>query len=165
MKLLLTQFASYHLWANQLLTDKIRELAPELQTAELKSSYGSLHATVMHIWDAESAWWQRMKLSENVLIPSENFKGNFADAAYGLMQQSKQWQDWIVNSHEHVFDHEFIYQTSKKEKFKQPVYQVVLHVFNHGTYHRGQLVNMLRQLEVGNIPQTDFVVWSRKKYG
>jgi uncharacterized damage-inducible protein DinB len=43
------------------------------------------------------------------------------------------------------------------------VYQILLHLANHNTYHRGQLVNMLRQLGVEKIPQTDFVVWSRKK--
>jgi len=47
--------------------------------------------------------------------------------------------------------------------YKQPVCQMILHVFNHGTYHRGQLVNMLRQLGIEKIPQTDFIVWSRKK--
>ena len=165
MKQLLTQMASYHLWANQLLIDRIAQLSPELHTTPVKSSFETLQSTILHIWDAESVWWQRMKLLENISAPSENFRGDLADAAYGLMQQSKQWQDWIVNANEYVFDHEFIYQTSKKEKFKQPVYQVIMHVFNHGTYHRGQLVNMLRQMDVGNIPQTDFVVWSRKKYG
>ena len=51
----------------------------------------------------------------------------------------------------------------KREMFKQPVWQMILHVFNHGTYHRGQLINMLRQLGVEKISQTDFIVWSRKK--
>jgi uncharacterized damage-inducible protein DinB len=41
------------------------------------------------------------------------------------------------------------------------VVDVFLHVLNHGTYHRGQLVNMLRQLGIEKIPQTDFIVWSR----
>jgi uncharacterized damage-inducible protein DinB len=40
---------------------------------------------------------------------------------------------------------------------------MLLHVFNHGTYHRGQLVTMLRQLGIENIPATDFIVWSREK--
>jgi uncharacterized damage-inducible protein DinB len=40
---------------------------------------------------------------------------------------------------------------------------MMLHVFNHGTYHRGQLVNMLRQLGIEKIPPTDFSVWSKKK--
>lgn len=165
MKQLLTQYASYHLWATQLLIDRIAELPDDLHTMEVKSSFRSLQSTILHLWDAESVWWQRMKLLENIVAPSSTFQGNFRDAAYGLMQQSRNWQNWIVHANEHVFDHEFIYQTSKKEKFKQPVYQVVMHVFNHGTYHRGQLVNMLRQLDVSNIPQTDFIVWSRKRSG
>ena len=50
-----------------------------------------------------------------------------------------------------------------KAQFKQPTWQMLLHVFNHGTYHRGQLVNMLRQLGVSRIPATDFALWSRGK--
>ncbi len=57
----------------------------------------------------------------------------------------------------------FDYENSKGEQFKQPIFQMLLHVFNHGTYHRGQLVTMLRQLGVENIPATDFIVWSREK--
>ena len=45
------------------------------------------------------------------------------------------------------------YTGTKKEQFKQPVCDVLLHVFNHGTYHRGQLVTMLRQLGASNIPE------------
>jgi uncharacterized damage-inducible protein DinB len=80
-----------------------------------------------------------------------------------LLQQNRQWIEWINAASEAALDHVFQYQTSRKEQFKQPISQMLLHVFNHGTYHRGQLVNMLRQLEVEKIPQTDFIVWSRMK--
>jgi uncharacterized damage-inducible protein DinB len=36
--------------------------------------------------------------------------------------------------------------------------QMLLHVFNHGTYHRGQLINILRQAGVEKVPETDFIV-------
>jgi uncharacterized damage-inducible protein DinB len=36
-----------------------------------------------------------------------------------------------------------------------------MHVFNHGTYHRGQLVTMLRQVGVTEIPQTDYIAFVR----
>jgi uncharacterized damage-inducible protein DinB len=42
---------------------------------------------------------------------------------------------------------------------------MLLHLFNHGTYHRGQLVTMLRELGIEKIPPTDFIVWSRRKNG
>jgi len=40
---------------------------------------------------------------------------------------------------------------------------MLTHVFNHGTYHRGQLITMARQLGVEKLQQTDFIIWSRKK--
>lgn len=163
MKIILSQYAAYHLWANQLIIDRILQLPAELHEQKVVSSFPGLQATLMHIWDAESIWWQRMKLQENIIVPSTNFTGGIVEISKSLMFQSRQWQEWISNAQEHMFDHEFIYYNTKKEKFKQSVYQVVLHVFNHGTYHRGQLVNILRQLGVDSIPQTDFIVWSRKK--
>ena len=162
MKILLTQFSAYHLWASQLLLERIQQLPPDLQVQTLVSSFPSLSATVLHLWDAESIWWQRIKLQEQIVRPSENFSGTFDDIANGLLGQSKQWHEWVVQVQEYMLDHEFIYYNSKKEKFKQPVFQVLLHMFNHATYHRGQLVIMLRQLGVNNIPPTDFIVWSRK---
>lgn len=163
MKELLMQFAAYNLWANQKLLEQILSLPEEKQKAEVLSSFSSLYATVLHMWDAESIWWQRMKLHERVIIPSENFNGSMKDVANGLLQQNQQWQDWLSSSSDMTLEHVFQYYTTKKELFKQPICQMVLHVFNHGTYHRGQLVNMLRQLGVDKIPQTDFIVWSRKK--
>lgn len=163
MKILLTQFSAYHLWANQQLLDVIKTLPPQQQTQTIASSFASLTKTVLHLWDAESIWWQRMKLQERIVRPSESFEGSFEELAAALIAQSRQWNDWIVAAQKHMLDHEFIYYNSKKEKFKQPVYQVLMHLFNHGTYHRGQLVTMLRQLGVTDIPATDFIVWSRKK--
>jgi uncharacterized damage-inducible protein DinB len=164
MKILLAQFSAYHLWAQQQVLDSIQALPQALREQQMVSSFGSLQVTVLHMLDAESIWWQRMKLQERIERPSDSFKGSFEELSAALMAQSKQWHEWIMAAQEHMLDHEFIYYNSKKEKFKQATYQVLLHLFNHATYHRGQLVTLLRQLEVGNIPNTDFIAWSRKKY-
>jgi uncharacterized damage-inducible protein DinB len=163
MKELLKQLAAYNIWANQKLMEAILTLPEEKQKQELASSFKSLYATVLHIWNAESIWWQRMKLNERIIMPSENSNGNMKDVCNGLLQQNILWQDWVNNASDMALEHVFQYFNLKKESFKQPIYQMLLHVFNHGTYHRGQLVNMLRQLGVEKIPQTDFIVWSRKK--
>jgi len=113
--------------------------------------------------DAESIWWQRMKLQERMIIPSESFSGNMKELSNHLLNQNRQWHKWIMNANEHQLQHVFHYQNSKREQFKQPIYQMILHVFNHGTYHRGQLVNILRQIGIEKVPQTDFIIWSRKK--
>jgi uncharacterized damage-inducible protein DinB len=162
MKELLVQFASYNLWANQQITDAIRELPEATQHQELKSSFPSLFKTVLHVWNAENIWWQRMKLLEPVIPPERDFKGDFNELSQKLLQQDRQWLDWISNAQGYMLEHVFEYRNSKKELFKQPVFQVLLHLFNHATYHRGQLVTMLRQAGVEKIPATDFIVWSRR---
>ncbi len=53
------------------------------------------------------------------------------------------------------------YRNLKGDQFSQPVYQVLHHIFNHSTYHRGQLVTMLRQVGLEKIPSTDFIAWAR----
>ncbi|MGN6164676.1 MAG: DinB family protein [Flavisolibacter sp.] len=163
MKETFFQLSAYNIWANQLLLDVVNQLPGEKQTQTVVSSFDSLLKTVLHVWDAESIWWQRMKLSEKIIRPSENFNGTMKEAIKGLLEQNKMWNEWVAAAQEHMLQHVFIYQNTKKEQFKQPVYQMLLHVFNHGTYHRGQLVTMLRQLGVEKIPATDFIVWSRKK--
>jgi uncharacterized damage-inducible protein DinB len=163
MKELLQQFSAYNVWANRLLIEVIDKLPAEKQTKTVESSFNSLQKTVVHMWDAESIWWQRLKLSERIVRPSDSFNGTFNEAAAGFLQQNKIWNEWVMNAQEHMLQHAFIYQNSKREQFKQPVYQMLLHMFNHNTYHRGQLVTILRQVGVEKVPATDFIVWSRKK--
>jgi uncharacterized damage-inducible protein DinB len=163
MKELLLQFASYNVWANQKLAETILSLPEQLHTQEVKSSFPSLLKTILHMWDAESIWWQRMKLQEKIVVPNEYFSGSMPEAISSLQKQNKQWEEWVNNATPAALEHVFAYQNSKREQFKQPIYQMIFHVFNHGTYHRGQLVTILRQLDAGKIPQTDFIVWCRKK--
>ena len=163
MKELLKQYAAYNIWASQRILDVIIALPEEKQLTEVPSSFKSLYKTVLHMLDAENIWWQRMKMQERIIVPSENFKGTLQELAGNLLQQSKQWEEWVASASDLSLEHVFQYYNNKKEHFKMPVYQMVHHVFNHGTYHRGQLINMLRQLGVEKLPQTDFSLWIRSK--
>jgi len=163
MKELLKQYAAYNIWASRRIFDNILALPEEKQIAGIPSSFSSLYKTVLHMLDAENIWWQRMKLSERIVVPSENFSGTMKDLSDTLLQQSKQWEEWIVASSDLSIQHVFQYQTFQGEQFKQPTWQMLLHVFNHGTYHRGQLINILRQLGVEKLPDTDFINWARNK--
>ena len=163
MKEILEQYATYNLWANQKLIDLIQVTAEDVLNQEMPSSFQTIHFTLLHMWDAESIWWQRMKLQEVVIPPSGSFKGTTIDVTTALLHQDKLWETWVKNATFAALDHVFMYQNTRKEQFKQPIFQMLLHVFNHNTYHRGQLVNMLRQAGIEKIPPTDFIVWSRKK--
>ncbi|MEP6512562.1 MAG: DinB family protein [Parafilimonas sp.] len=163
MKELLTQYAGYNLWANQRLADIALQLTEAQQEQEIQSSFNSIHKTFQHIWDAESIWWQRLKLQEQVIWPSEKTNYSMQESVNGLINQSKEWKQWVEEATEAALQHEFAYYNTKKEYFKQPVWQMLQHLFNHGTYHRGQIVTLLRQLGIQKIPVTDFIVFARKK--
>ncbi|MCX6319319.1 MAG: DinB family protein [Bacteroidetes bacterium] len=161
MKELLKGYASYNTWASRKLLDVILQLTEEQQHAEMRSSYPSLYKTVLHMLDAESIWWQRLKLLEKLDVPSKHFSGSMNELADELMQQSKRWEDWVNAASPLMLEHVFQYQTFTGEQFKQPTWQMVMHVINHSTYHRGQLITMLRELGLEKLPATDFILWSR----
>jgi uncharacterized damage-inducible protein DinB len=163
MKQLLKQYAAYNAWANQRILDVILALTEEKQVAEIPSSFNSLMKTVLHMLDAESIWWQRMKMQERFTRPSEGFTGTMKDAATSLLQQSRQWEEWVANVSDLMLDHVFEYRNIKGEQLKLPIYQMLQHVSNHSTYHRGQLITMLNQSGAEKLPSTDFSTWAQSK--
>lgn len=163
MKELLQQLAAYDSWANQKLIECIQSLPEDATTKEVPSSFNSLQKTLLHMWDAESIWWQRVKLQEGVMPPSVNFKGTTRDITTAFLHQNKLWESWVINATPAAIEHVFMYYNSKREPFKMPIHQMLMQMFNHNTYHRGQLVTMLRQLGIEKIPGTDFLLWARAK--
>jgi uncharacterized damage-inducible protein DinB len=104
-----------------------------------------------------------MRLHESIVVPSANFDPSLKDACNGLLHQSMQWEPFITEVLDDTALHsKLIYKNSKGEEFLQPVSEVLLQVFNHGTYHRGQLVTMMRALGEVNLPATDFILFMRK---
>jgi uncharacterized damage-inducible protein DinB len=162
MKELLQQYTAYNIWATKQLTDRISKLSDEEINREVASSFPSLYKTVQHMWLAEEAWWQRLKLTENIVLESEKFTGSFQELTNALAKQSLQWKNWVDTATDTQLNHVFAY-VRNKEQFKMVVYQMMQHVFNHATYHRGQLVTMLRQLGADKIPSTDFSTFCMKK--
>ncbi|MGZ3860555.1 MAG: DinB family protein, partial [Flavisolibacter sp.] len=95
MKELLLQFAAYNLWANQLFGERLISLPEEKQKQTVASSFDSLLKTVVHMWDAEAIWWQRLKLQERIVVPSATFTGNMKEAFDNLLKQDRQWKEWV----------------------------------------------------------------------
>lgn len=159
---LLQNYAAFNVWANQTITDAILEMDEHTHQQIVKSSFPNLYATVLHMWDAESIWWQRMEGHGQLLIPSKEFNPTMKEAVNGLLNQSREWSSWMNRVTEEQLQLEFSYKNMKGEAFTSGVWQVVHHLFNHGTYHRGQLVTMMRELGAAEIPSTDFIHWYRK---
>jgi uncharacterized damage-inducible protein DinB len=164
MQQLLKQLAAYNVWANHRLSYHLLQMPEQTWMQKTPSSFDSLFKTILHMWDAESAWWQRMRNHEHIIIPSQNFDPGMKDACNGLLHQSMEWEQFVLEQlTDEILQSNLYYQNSKGEHFAQPVYEVVMHVFNHTNYHRGQLVTMMRQLGETNLPPTDFIHFTRRK--
>jgi len=163
MKELLQQYADYNIWANKILFDRVGKLSEVQLHQEVASSFPSVYKTIVHMWQAEDIWWQRLKLVENIAVLSESFKGDYSELTAGLSKQSLLWKQWIDTACEPQLTHVFAF-VRNKEQYKMKVNDMLLHLFNHATFHRGQLVTLLRQLgETDKIPSTDFSSWCRQK--
>lgn len=163
MKELLTAYATYNLWANKTFADFILKLPPSDVNKEVPSSFKTIQQTLYHMCWAENTWRQRLLLAEKVLPLNEDLLNDIPGLCKEFVHQSTQIQQWVAGKNELALNHVFQYQNTRNEFFKQPVSEVLLQIFNHGAYHRGQLVNMFRQLGHENIPQTDFIIWARSK--
>ena len=163
MKKILAQFAAYNYWANQRITDAISNLTDEQLHREIVSSFSSIYKTLLHLWDVEDIWWQRLKQPGVTEWQSTTFTGSVMELSKNLIQQSKQWKEWIDIATEEALNNEFNYTNRKNNNFNQPVSEMLLHLFNHQTYHRGQLITMLRQAGYITVPNSDMISFLRKK--
>lgn len=163
MKELLKQYAAYNLWANQKLIDVVNALTEEQVNRDINSSFNSIYKTMLHAWVAESIWWLRLQAVPPESSPALTFNGTAAELCSNIAGQSGIWRDWVNAASDDELQQELSYQNIAKENYRQPVYQIVLHVFNHGSYHRGQLITMLRQAGVEKLPSTDFTTYTRLK--
>jgi len=162
MKEILLQYAQYNVWANKLITEALLKLEDGAVEKEIISSFPSVSTTVCHIWSAEFIWLQRLQLVEHPVWVQNEFTGTFEEAVANWHQVSLSLKQFIEKQYDdRALEHTLQFYDRQKVSHKMPVYQVLLHVFNHSTQHRGQLITMLRQLGVTKIPQTDFVAFAR----
>ncbi len=163
MKETLLQYAGYNVWANNRIIDVMLKLGTAAVDKEMPGSFPTIRTTVYHIWSAEYIWLQRLQLLDQPRWAASSFEGHFEEACLLWKQVSSDLLHFVSGQYNDAsFGHVLQYYNRKSQPFKNKVGDVLLHVFNHGTYHRGQLVTMLRTAGVQQIPATDFIVYIRK---
>src|SRR5688572_28820033 len=128
MKELLKSIATYHIWANQMIMDLVVSLPEEKHKAEVPSSFNSLYKTILHMWSAESVWWQRITSPDKVVAPQTNFDGTLQDIVNSLELQSQQWLAWVNEMTDESLLELLHYKNLKGEPFAQPLKDVAVHV-------------------------------------
>lgn len=157
----LLQHLNYNVWANGKIADFIANTDEKLFDKEVVSSFPSLKQTVFHVWDAEFIWLKRLQGESLTDWPSKNFIGNRQQALTAWAECSKSFLDYIL-SKDAVYQQSVVaYKNMKGDEFHTPVDGVIMHVVNHGTFHRGQLVTILRQLGYTDLSSTDLITFLR----
>ncbi|MBS1936763.1 MAG: hypothetical protein JSS84_02995 [Bacteroidetes bacterium] len=156
MKQLIDQYAAYNLWANTRLVERLQREPDALLDRHVKSSFPGLRATVLHIRDSSSTWHVRAFGAERAAA------GNGIDS---LLQVSVALRDRVLALGGADLGAMVAYTTAKGQACNQPRWQLLMHCFNHATYHRGQVVTIMRQLDLQEIPAMDLVVYQRLSPG
>lgn len=160
MKQIIGLNAAYNLWANKRIAEILKNAEPELLDEPVVSSFPTLRKTVYHVWDAEYIWLRRLEGESISYWPSEKLTSE--TPIDGFLEVSNKLLD-IVKYHDDEWLNEVCeYSNLKGNKFVQPKFQVLMHVFNHSTFHRGQLVTMLRTVGVTDLVSTDFITYLRQ---
>jgi uncharacterized damage-inducible protein DinB len=157
----LQRLFDYNRWATRRLLDAAEALAPDELRRDLKSSFPSLIDTLTHMIGAEWVWLQRWKgtspsaFADTSALDSVRAVRNRFDT---LWREQQGFLDGLENGDE---TRDVAYKTFKGEPDKRPLGDLMRHVVNHATYHRGQVVTLLRQL--GAVPPaTDYIRWLRE---
>ncbi|MHB8412030.1 MAG: DinB family protein [Candidatus Acidiferrales bacterium] len=153
----------YNSWANRRALNACAPLSSEQLTRKLGSSYPSLRDTLTHIMFVEWLWLERW----NGRSPTGPPPGDFPDLASIRAQWQKIESDlvkFIRALPAADLDRVVTYCNTKGNSFSDRMWQMLQHLVNHGTYHRGQITTLLRQLGATPVA-TDLIAFYRERSG
>jgi len=155
--------AAYNYWANARIIKSILEAGEEKADVEIISSFPSVRKTLYHIYDAENVWLLRTKGLPYTWPPSQDFNGNLKEFCDLLLKNSIDFKEYVEALTEKDFTREISYSNSKRVAFSTSVQDIITHCMNHSTYHRGQLVTMLRIVGHTKFEPLDYIGYVREK--
>jgi uncharacterized damage-inducible protein DinB len=166
MKLLLVNYARYNLYCNEKFIELFKQYDNALIEKEIVSSFPSIRKTLIHLWDVEVLWLERLKGNSPTEFPSQKFKGSNAEVYQNLSDISKRFLQFVENQPYPYFGKKVQFNLmTATGTFTHTPSEMIHHCMNHQTYHRGQLVTMARQLGITQVPRTDFIIFKREMAG
>lgn len=156
----LVYHTKYNAWATGRVVESVRALTPEQYTRELGNSYGGVQGTLSHIYQADKIWFARLMGKPTSSLaefqpPAERdaFEKDWAALLDGYVT-------WAQGLSDTDWDRVVHYRNVKGVALQNPIWQIILHLTNHDSYHRGQVTTLLRQL--GQTPvSTDLIYYYR----
>ena len=157
----LLELADYNIWANDKLTDWLSQISVEQFEQPLVGSFKNIHETTLHIVAAEQIWHQRLvnNVSEWLGI---TFEGDRTMMLEIWKKTSYDLKTYILDLPEEKLIENFAFNTRDGVPHYMERYKALAHNFNHSTFHRGQLITLLRQVGFTGVGSTDLINYYRK---
>jgi len=148
-------------WAMLRVLESVAALTPEQFTKDLGASFGGVHGTLVHVLSADRVWLNRWLGKPAAPLKSEDIPT--------IEVLKKQWDSYSLELGnllrtltEDKLSAPCSYSDFKGTPNAQILWQQMQHKVNHSTYHRGQVVAMLRQLGA-KAQGTDLITYIRQK--
>jgi uncharacterized damage-inducible protein DinB len=152
----------YDIWATDRTLESVSSVPTDKYLEDLKSSHGGIHGTLVHIYSSNVIWLQRWKGSSapspatsREILSLESLKSHWKEYQSNLDSYFESLDDAKLNGF-------LSYNDLKGNRQAEPLFQQMQHLINHSSYHRGQIVTMLRQVASKPIG-TDLITFYRTR--
>lgn len=151
----LSTLTQYNHWAAQKTIALLEKTTLEQWEKDLGGSFKSLADTVLHLLSAEKLTCERLEGAIQQPFLANSFVGSKAEILALWATYSQKLAEIVAGFSDESPDTLLQFKTLKGVDMEMERYKLITHVVNHSTYHRGQLVNYLRQLGVTDLESTD----------
>lgn len=153
--------AHYHAWTFEMLYGALLPLGDAQYRADCGLFFGSIHSTLNHLLLADRVWFGRV-IGQRYDVPGldselETDRHALEDA---LHLQTARWAEWLVAEDDATLNRALSYSNLAGTQFDNPLVAVLLHVFNHGTHHRGQISAAISGYGQA-VPEMDLIFYLR----
>ena len=147
---ILLRYTNFKYLANDILLSIVeKQTTTETLDREIISSFPSIRKTINHIWGAEYIRLKRLLGETTKDWPGKTFSGTVSELKEQILSNDKDFISYVEKLDVDKLLTIFNYNTLNRGKpHSNPIWESVLHCMNHSTYHRGQIVTLLRQTGV-----------------
>ncbi len=158
----LTQLIDYHYWARDRLLDAVGGLSTEQFTEEMVSSFPSVRDTLVHAYSSEWAWYSRwVGRSPGAPLSPSGFP-DLPTLRRAWVEHESAVRAFVGDLGEAGSGRVIDYRLFNGQAGSSTLAEMVRHVVNHASYHRGQVVTMLRQLGATPPRSLDLITYYRE---
>jgi uncharacterized damage-inducible protein DinB len=136
----------YNYWARDRQLDACANITKEQFVQALGGSFGSLRDTLVHLAGAEWIWCERWNGRSPRAFPAGSDFPSLESMKHYWHGVEEDVRRFVGAVTEDTLHEPLSYINLAGKPFTYPLWQTMFHLVNHGTYHRGQVTTLLRQL-------------------